>query len=51
MWQKNTTSLNLIKKVFGKYNKFKKIPNILRSDQNISSLKNLKTLLKKSRLT
>ena len=39
---KNTTSSNLIKKVLGKYSKFKKIPNILRSDQNTSSLKNLK---------
>lgn len=48
---KNTASSNLIKKVLAKYNKFEKIPNILRSDQNISSLKNLKILLKKSRLT
>jgi FlaA1/EpsC-like NDP-sugar epimerase len=48
---KNIASPNLIKKVFGKYNKFKKIPNILRSDQNTSSLKNLKIFLKKSRLT
>lgn len=47
---KNITSQKLIKKVLGKYNKFKKISKNLRSDQNISSLKNLKKLLNKSKL-
>ena len=46
----NTASSELFNKVFNKYKKFKKISNILRSDQNISTLENLKILLNKSKL-
>jgi FlaA1/EpsC-like NDP-sugar epimerase len=38
------------KKVFTKYKNFKKLSKVLRSDQNISSLGDLKLLLKKSQL-
>ena len=38
------------KKVFRKYKNFKKLSKVLRSDQNISSLEDLKLLLKKSKL-
>ena len=46
----NITSSEFYKKVFAKYKKFKKISKILRSDQNISSVENLKKLLNKSNL-
>jgi FlaA1/EpsC-like NDP-sugar epimerase len=49
-FHENIASLELFNKVFHKYKKFKKISNILRSDQNISTLGNLKILLNKSKL-
>jgi len=43
-------SIKYFKKVFNKYKNFQKLSKILRSDQSISSLGDLKLLLKKSQL-
>ena len=43
-------NIKSFKKVFIKYKNFKKLSKVLRSDQNISSLEDLKLLLKKTKL-